>query len=91
MHREVEQHHDASLDFVPVDPLGHLVGPVGFPPELISRMRPLFIGLDLPKGEIHRHYNSIQLLVIIKVRSSLTCSIPLELGLSDHLVLLTGT
>lgn len=31
MHRGVEQHHGAPLDFVPINLLGHLVGPVGSP------------------------------------------------------------
>ena len=67
-HREVEQHRDAPLDFVSVDLLGHLAGPDGLPSEFISRMRPLFTGLDLPEGEIHRHYDSIQSLAIYQLQ-----------------------
>jgi hypothetical protein len=48
VHQEVEQHCDAPLDFVLIDHLGHLAGPINFLPKLISKMRPLFTGLDPP-------------------------------------------
>ena len=62
-HREVEQHRNAPHDLIPVDLLGHLVGPVSFPQNSYLGCA-LFTGLDRPKGEICRHYDSIQPLVI---------------------------
>ena len=62
--REVEQHHDAMHDFILIDLLEHLVSLVSVSLEFISRMCPLFVGLDPMEGEVHRHHNSIQPLAI---------------------------
>ena len=58
--REIEQHHDLALDFIPINFLGHLAGPISIVLELKSGVRPLFIGLDSSEGEICRNNNSIK-------------------------------
>jgi hypothetical protein len=79
-----------TLDLVPVNLLGYLAGPISVTPKLKTEVRPLFAGLNLPEGEVCCNNNFVQPLAVDYLRSSLTCSILLELGLSDHLELLTG-
>lgn len=64
VHHNVEENHGAVKDFIPAYVLRHFSGPVGVSPKLISRVRPLFIGLDSPKDEIHRYNDSVQLLMV---------------------------
>lgn len=52
------------LDFVPINLLRHLMGPVSISPELKFRVRPLFTALDLSEGEVRRHNDSIEPLVV---------------------------
>ena len=60
MLRKVEHCGDAPFNFISTDLLGHLTGPIGLPPEFISRMCPLLAGLDSPKSEICCHDHPIQ-------------------------------
>ena len=60
MPRKVEHHRDAPFNFIPTDLLGHLLGTIGLPLELIPGMCPLLAGLDPPKSEICCHDHPIQ-------------------------------
>ena len=90
MPRKVEHHRDAPFNFIPTDLLRDLTGPIDLPPKLIPGICPLLAGLDPLKGEICCHNHPIQPSLVYSAKSSVTCSIPLVLGLSNHLALLTG-
>jgi len=60
MPHKVEHRRDAPFNFIPTDLLGHLLGTIGLPLELIPGMCPLLAGLDPSKGEIHCHNHPIQ-------------------------------
>ena len=60
MNHKVEKYHDAVLNLVLINFFRHLMGTVSSPPELIPRMRPLFIGLNSSKDKVCRHNDFIQ-------------------------------
>ena len=61
---EVKQHSNSPHDFIPVNPLGHLMGPISISPEFISGMCSLLARLALPKSEVHRYYGPIHPLLV---------------------------
>ena len=56
---EVEQHPNPLLDFLSVNWLGHLSGPVSITPEFICRVCSLLARLALPKSKVRCHYDPI--------------------------------
>ena len=56
------------LDFVPVNLLWHLAGPISIYSELKSRVYPLFVGLDPAEGEVRHHNGSIEPLAVYQTQ-----------------------
>ena len=56
---KVKQYPNPVHDFISVNWLGHLLGPISIPAEFIRGMCPLLAGLASPKSEIRRYYDPI--------------------------------
>ena len=57
---EVKQHPNSPYDFILVNWLGHLMGPISISPELKCRVRPLLARMDPVEREVRCHNNSIK-------------------------------
>ena len=56
---KVKQQSNLLHDFIPVNRLGHLMGPISISLEFISGMCSLLAGLASPKSEVCHHYDPI--------------------------------